>query len=357
MSSSTIDVAVIGAGVIGAAVANKLAERGLDVLLLEAQKRACTGISSRNSGVIHSGLYYRTDSLKARSCIRGQALLYEWCERFQVPHRRTGKLVVGDVDGLEELWSNATENGAKGCRLLGARKLRALEPSLANHSAALFCGFSGIVDAHAYTASLIANAKNRGAVFTTSSALHAVGQGAEGWILETARGSIQAQQVVNAAGLYADEVAALFGVQAPTVHLCRGDYFRWRTQRSFKHLIYPVKKSAQRGLGVHLTLELDGALKLGPDAQYVDSKDDFGAAEQKLPDFVLAAERLFGAIEPKELSWDSCGIRPKLRGPEDSEERDFVILEDPPGVIHMLGIESPGLTASLALAECVEKRL
>ncbi|HIA01002.1 MAG TPA: FAD-dependent oxidoreductase [Myxococcales bacterium] len=139
-----MDVAVIGAGVIGAAVANKLAERGMDVVLLEAQKRPCTGISSRNSGVIHSGLYYHPNSLKARSCIRGQALLYEWCERFQVPHRRTGKLIVGDVDALEELWSHAIENGAKGCRLLGAGRLLALEPSLGGHSAALFCGFSGI---------------------------------------------------------------------------------------------------------------------------------------------------------------------------------------------------------------------
>ena len=357
MTQETLDVAVIGAGVVGAAVASSLATRGFDVALLEAESRACTGISSRNSGVIHSGLYYPRNSLKAQSCVRGQTLLYEWCERFQVAHKQIGKLVVGELNALEALLSGALDNGARGCRLVTAGELAAMEASLTSHPGALFCEFSGIVDAHELTSSLIANAVHQGATYVTSSKLKEVGQGARGWELITSRGPLVAERVVNAAGLHVDDVAAMFGVESPTIYPCRGDYFRWRTQRTFKHLIYPVKSQQERGLGVHLTLELDGGLKLGPDSEYVNSKNDFGPAPHKLGQFVQAAERLFGAIEPSRLHWDSCGIRPKLRGPDDADEKDFVLLEKPAGVIHMLGIESPGLTAALALAESVDERL
>jgi L-2-hydroxyglutarate oxidase LhgO len=207
------------------------------------------------------------------------------------------------------------------------------------------------------TASLLAHAKEHGALFETRAALKGARQGADGWELSTSRGPLKAQRVVNAAGLFADEVASFFGAASPTVYPCRGDYFRWQTKTHFKHLLYPVKKSSARGLGVHLTLELDGGIKLGPDAQYVHSKTDFGPADDKRDAFLGAAERLVGTIEPGQLRWDSCGIRPKMRGPDDTGEKDFLILEEPAGVIHMLGIESPGLTAALALAEEVSGRL
>lgn len=368
-ADDSTDVAVIGAGVVGCAVASAIARSGRSVLILERGPRECTGVSSRNSGVIHSGLYYPPDSLKARTCVRGQALLYAWARARDVPHRQTGKLVIVPHDpeahggeraaervALEQLHAihaNAQKSGARDCDIVTRDATARLEPNLPAVASAMLCPHSGIVDVHALTRSLLVDAEDRGAVLATHATVTAIeADEARGHRLETTRGPVRATQVINAAGLASDRVAAMAGLDGYTIYPCRGDYFRLRRGPTFRHLIYPVRLPGDRGLGVHLTLELDGGQRLGPDAYYVEARDDWReppAAKHAV--FLAATRELLGAsIQPEHLAYDSCGIRPKLRAPHETVEKDFVIREHPTGIIHMIGIESPGLTASLALA-------
>ena len=350
------DVVVIGAGVVGCALASALARRGREVLVLEREAREGAGVSSRNSGVIHSGLYYVPGSLKARTCVRGQELLYRWVEARKIPHARLGKLVIArDEDeeiALQALAANAAACGARDCELVGPDAVAHREPNLPRVRAALWCPHTGIVDVHALVYSLRVDAEAHGAVFSERARVTAAEVSAQEIRLATTRGEVAASAVVNAAGLYADEVATMLGADAPPIHPCRGDYFRLRTRARYRHLLYPVKARGAAGLGVHLTLDLAGACRLGPDAEYVAARDDFSPAEHKLAAFHRAAERLLGPLAPDQLAYEGCGIRPKLRAPGEPDERDFAALTSP-RCVHLVGVESPGLTAALALAELV----
>ncbi|MFH1263751.1 MAG: NAD(P)/FAD-dependent oxidoreductase [Pseudomonadota bacterium] len=355
-----VEIVVIGAGVIGAAVAQSLSVAGHEVMVLEAAPWVGDGITSRNSGVIHSGLNYRPGSLKAKTCIRGNRLLYEWSSKHGVPHQQIGKLVVavdeGDEEELEKLYENAVASGAEEVERISGKSLKDFEPTVRGVSA-LWCRRTGIVDPAALTKSLVLAAEGAGATVVSNSEVLSIGRGGSGYELETVRGPVAAGKVINAAGLYADDVARMVGIQSYKVHPCRGDYFNLRPRTTYRHLLYPVARPREVGLGIHLTLDLSGACRLGPDAEYVDSKDDFSPAEGKLEKFRRSAERMFGKIDPKQLSYDSCGIRPKLRGPSETEEKDFVIREDLPGFVNLVGIDSPGLTAALAIAETVGKMI
>jgi L-2-hydroxyglutarate oxidase LhgO len=344
-----VDVAIVGAGVVGCAVASALARRGRSVVVLERAAREGTGVTSRNSGVIHSGLYYPPGSLKADTCLRGQALLYAWATAHAVPHARTGKLVVArdepELAALHALHANAAAEAAR------------REPALPPVRAALWCEHTGIVDAHALTRSLRVDAERHGAAFVAHAEVRGVSPTSAGFDLETTRGELTVATLVNAAGLDADRVAALAGAAAPRIFPCRGDYFRLRGKTAWRTLVYPVRAPGSPGLGVHLTLELGGGVRLGPDVEYVARRDDFGPAEHKHAAFHAAAEALLGPLGPDQIVYDGCGVRPKLRGPGEPAERDFVVLTDPPGCVHLVGIESPGLTAALALAERVAASL
>jgi len=362
--SDGFDAVIIGAGVIGTAIAARLSAAGRSVLVIERARQEATGITSRNSGVIHSGLYYSPGSLKAATCIRGQALLYAWCRRSGVPFRRTGKLVVArgaqERAALEELEANAIASGAEGIELTSAARVAKLEPALPPFDAALLCPSSGIVDPHGLTRSLRAASERAGAIFAMGTTVTGLSQTSAGVRIESGEEHVLADVMINAAGLEADRIYALIGRRRDLrIYPCRGDYVRLSGARGrYQRLIYPVRAPASAGLGVHLTLELDGGLRLGPDAEYVDERDDFSPArEGKLDTFHRAAQRLLGPIEAGRLRFDGCGIRPKLRAPGESEERDFLLLEEPPGCVHLLGIESPGLTAALALAEHVGAQL
>lgn len=354
-------IVVIGAGVVGCAVASRLARARREVLVLEREDREGTGVSSRNSGVIHSGLYYPPGSLKARTCVRGAELLYAWATAHQVPHAAIGKLVVArddpEEDALHALAANASASGARNCALASAAEVAQREPSLPPVRAALWCPRTGIIDAHALVRSLRADAEAHGATFAARAEVRAAEHDGREIVLDTTRGVITADAVVNAAGLHADEVAAMFGRRDLAIYPCRGDYFSLRSPARYHHLIYPVKAPGALGLGVHLTIDLAGAYRLGPDAEYVAGRDDFRPAEHKHAAFLQAARALLGPIAPEQLTYEGCGIRPKLRGPREAQERDFVVLEAPARCLHLLGIESPGLTAALALAEEVEARL
>lgn len=356
-----MDVAIVGAGVVGCAVASALARRGRSVVVLERAAREGTGVTSRNSGVIHSGLYYPPGSLKADTCLRGQALLYAWAAAHAVPHARTGKLVVArdepELAALHALHANACAAGARGVTMIGPAEAARREPALPPVRAALWCEHTGIVDAHALTRSLRVDAEHHGATFVAHAEVRDVARTSAGFDLETTRGELTVATLVNAAGLDADRVAALIGAAAPQVFPCRGDYFRLRSKTVWRTLVYPVRAAGSPGLGVHLTLELGGGVRLGPDVEYVTRRDDFGPAEHKHAAFHAAAEALLGPLAADQIVYDGCGVRPKLRGPGEPAEKDFVVLTDPPGCVHLVGIESPGLTAALALAERVAELL
>lgn len=352
-----MDVAVVGAGVVGCAIASALARRGRDVALLEQGPREGTGVTSRNSGVIHSGLYYPPGSLKADTCLRGQALLYAWAAAHGVPHARTGKLMVARDESalasLHALHANAVASGARDLELVGPSQILRREPALPPCHAALWCPHTGIVDAHALTRSLRCDAERHGATFVGHARVQSARQTSAGFELSTTRGALEVGAVINAAGLESDRVAALLGASVPPIFPCRGDYFRLHTKTRYGTLVYPVRAPGSVGLGVHLTLSLDGGLRLGPDSEYVAARDDFGPAEHKHPAFLAAAQALLGPLDPAQLTYDGCGVRPKLRAPGEPAERDFLMITDPPGCVQLVGIESPGLTAALALAERV----
>ncbi len=358
-TDNSAQIAIIGGGVVGAACAERLSRNHDNTLVLEAFDRCAEGVTSRNSGVIHSGLYYPPDSLKAHLCIRGLEMLYEWCQKHGVPHAQTGKIIVanGPLEdaALVDLHVNALRSGAEGLTRWSQAKLNSVLPTIPG-TAALFAERTGIIDATALTHSLLTAAESRGTQVLTRCAVTAITAARGGYELETSRGPIFARVVINAAGLASDEVARMAGIDRYRIYPCRGDYFRLKGAH-FPHLIYPVKTKGSPGLGVHVTLGLDGTVRLGPDAEYVDQKDDFSPRPEKAAAFQKAAEKLLGPIALENLEYDQCGVRPKLRGPMDPQEWDFVICADRPGLINLVGIESPGLTASLAIAELVEKIL
>jgi L-2-hydroxyglutarate oxidase LhgO len=327
------------------------------VMVLEASQHLGAGVSSRNSGVIHSGLYYRPGSLKAAACVRGNRLLYRWAVDHGVWHRKVGKLVVAQrrdqIDDLERLFANARANQAPDVALITAAQVAALEPAI-QAEAALLCRESGIIDPAELVLSLVAAAEEKGAHFVRGAAVTAieVERGLGGYRLHSTRGPVRAVQVVNAAGLASDQIARLVGIDRDVIHPCRGDYFRLGSATRYQHLIYPLKDRRAPGLGIHLTLDRAGGYRLGPDATYVDRRDDFGEPPlDKSARFLAAAQHLLGPVTADQLSYDGCGIRPTLRGPNDADEKDFVLHEEPPGFVHLIGIESPGLTAALDLAD------
>lgn len=353
MPQAEFGIAVVGAGVVGCAVASRLARAGHDVVLLEREPREGTITTSRNSGVIHGGLYYPPGSRKARTCVEGNRLLYAWAADHDVPHARLGKLVVAreasHVPSLEQLLDNARACGVADCVLVDGARVHALEPALPEAAAALWSPGTGIVDPHALTRSYLADAERHGATFVHHAPVARIELRPGGFRLETGRGPVEVERIVNAAGLFADEIAAMVGLSRPIL-ACRGDYFRLKSAARYAHLIYPVKGPDDPGLGVHLTIELDGAYRLGPDWTWVDDKHDYAPAPEKHGAFVEAARRLLGPIEDAQLSYDGCGLRPKRVGPGEPAA-DFEIEEFPAGCVHLLGIESPGLTAALALAD------
>jgi L-2-hydroxyglutarate oxidase LhgO len=372
MDMRDIDVAVIGAGVVGLAAACRLAAQGRSVLILERESGIGRGVTSRNSEVIHAGIYYPAESLKARLCTRGRVLLYEWCVNRGVAHRKVGKLIVaaGDAETeiLADLKLRAEVNGVPGLRMLDGRDIARLEPQVRG-DAALLSPETGIVDTAGLALSLLATAEAHGAFLSSPREVVALEQVSGGWRLETraADGSgieaVVAGGVVNAAGLESDRMAALAGIDVDArgyrLKYCKGDYFIPLPGKSpvLERLIYPLP--GRGGLGIHATLDLAGRIRFGPDAEYVD-RIDFGVSEAKAEDFGRAIRRYLPSLRSEWLRADCAGIRPKLAGPGE-DFRDFVVAEESatgfPGLVNCIGIESPGLTAALAIAERIAELL
>jgi L-2-hydroxyglutarate oxidase LhgO len=357
-----VDCIVIGAGVVGLAVARALARSGRDVLVLEAERAIGTGISSRNSEVIHAGIYYPTGSLKARLCVAGRELLYRYCADNGVEHRRLGKLIVAtsadEVPILSKYEAQAAANGVRALQRLSAPEILELEPSV-RCVAGLASPSSGIIDSHGLMLAYQADLEARGGIVALNSRVIGGELSRFGAILEIggpAPMTLQARAVVNCAGLEAQSVSAgLSGVPAhsiPPRFLAKGHYFSLSGRSPFERLIYPVANSA--GLGTHVTLDLAGNARFGPDVKWIDTID-YGVDEARKAEFVRAIELYYPELDPARLQPSYTGIRPKISGP-GQPAADFCIrgpAEHSAPYVALYGIESPGLTASLALAERV----
>ncbi|ODS65346.1 MAG: FAD-dependent oxidoreductase [Acidovorax sp. SCN 65-108] len=360
--ADAVDCVVVGAGVVGLAVARALTLQGREVMVLESADAIGTGISSRNSEVIHAGLYYPTDSLKAKLCVRGRDMLYAYCTERNVPHRRCGKLLVatspGQLSSLESIQARAQSNGVLDLRWLGRHEAQAMEPAL-ECVAALFSPSTGIVDSHALMLALQGDLEHAGGLVALNSPLALAECAQDAINLEAFDGTrLRARTVVNAAGLYAPGLARRFaGLGAdhvPHARYAKGSYFTLSGKAPFSRLIYPVPEAA--GLGVHLTLDLGGQAKFGPDVQWVDSPEDLLVDPARGEAFYAEVRKYWPALRDGALAPGYAGMRPKIHGP-DEPAADFVIqgpsVHGIPGLVNLFGIESPGLTSSLAIAEHV----
>jgi L-2-hydroxyglutarate oxidase LhgO len=360
-------VTVVGAGVVGLAVAARLAPSHPDLVLLDRRDRHGTETSSRNSEVIHGGMYYPTGSLKARLCVLGSRLLYDYCARHEVPHRRIGKLIVAmaehELTALDEILARGRANGVVMQRLTGA-EARALEPQVPA-VAALLSPNTGIVSAHGLMDALLHQARRAGTIVQARSELVAIERRRADYRLTVRAGSslesFTSERVVNAAGLESDHVAALAGIDVEAagyrLHWCKGSYFSVVPAKAgvVTRLVYPVPGHVS--LGVHAVVGLDGRLRFGPDAVYLpDRRLDYSVDVDQRAAFGAAVRRLVPAIDDDDLEPDTAGIRAKLQGPGDGF-RDFLIVDESPrglpGLVNLVGIDSPGLTSALAIADMV----
>ena len=355
-----IDCVVVGAGVIGLAVAREIARRGREVIVLEAQAYIGSEVSSRNSGVIHAGIYYPTNSLRAQLCVAGKHALYDFCERFGVSHQRIGKLLVATDDSqlehLERFATQARINGVCDLQRLSADEARAYEPEV-QCVGALFSPSTGIIDVHEYLHALEGDLQHHGGFVTLNTPL--LSGDVSGRCIKLRTGGAEPLEVtcnvlVNAAALGAQQVASsLRGFAAemtPALHLAKGNYFFLAARSPFRHLVYPMPSAG--GLGVHVSFDTAGRCRFGPDIHWVDSLD-YAVDERHLTDFYLAVRRYWPALPDDALQPDYTGIRPKLSAAGEPAV-DFIIQTASEhgiaGLVNLFGIESPGLTASLAIA-------
>jgi glycerol-3-phosphate dehydrogenase len=363
-----VNVLIIGGGLVGCAVARELAARWKDVFLVESAPYLGAGASTRNSGVIHSGIYYPPGSLKATLCVRGNRLTHEFCAAHGVPHRACGKLVVAsseaEMPALEALSATGQTNGVVGLRLVDRARIRALEPNI-EAVAALEVPSTGILNAEELLKAYARHATERGANLVTRARVIALDPGADAIRARIAIGeaesaeeeTIEARCVINCAGLFADDVAALAGNKRYRIYPVRGEYCEVVREKSdlVKALVYPVPHDAGVTLGMHLTKTTSGTLWVGPTADYIADKNDYERNRRPVEEFARAVETMLPQITVDDLRLAHTGIRAKLLPPGEAGVADFVIAPDPDvsRMIQLIGIESPGLTSALAIAEYV----
>lgn len=370
LTMEQVDAVVIGAGVVGLAVGRALALSGREVLVLESENAIGTGTSSRNSEVIHAGIYYPAGSLKARLCVQGKQLLYAYCAERGVAHRQLGKLIVAtspeQVLALDGIMAKAAANGVLDLQKLTAAQAHALEPALACE-AALLSPSTGVIDSHGYMLALQGDMENAGGLLALLSPVQHIGV-RQGTATHPIRVTTQdgtelaCKVLVNAAGLnavaLAERMDGLEQSRLPQAHYAKGNYFTLAGKAPFSRLIYPVPEKA--GLGVHLTLDLGGQAKFGPDVQWVDDPTDLQVDPRRGDAFYAEVRKYWPALADGALQAGYAGMRPKINATHEAAA-DFMI-QGPaehgvPGLVNLLGIESPGLTSSLAIADEVCARL
>jgi L-2-hydroxyglutarate oxidase LhgO len=366
------DFAVIGAGVVGLAVAVELAQRYPDnsLVLLERHPKFGQETSSRNSEVIHSGIYYPTGSLKAQFCVSGKELLYEFCNRYQIPHQKIGKLIIAryneEIPSLEALMIQGGENGVFDLKLLDQDEVRKIEPAI-HAVAAILSPSTGVIDSHRLMACLETLLKQTEAILAYGYEVTGLAPENQSYTItcHTISGAsdrLSCRRLINCAGLASDRIAAILGIDleqaAYRLFPCKGEYFSVKNSKAglVSRLIYPPPLKELKGLGIHLTKSLDGQIRLGPNAFYVDGGAGFDVNPEHAAAFFEATRSYLPFLEFSDLEPDTAGIRPKLQSP-GAPFRDFVVAHEAgkslPGVINLIGIESPGLTSCLALANRV----
>lgn len=362
-------IAIAGAGVVGLAVALELSKKYQDIFVLEKESSFGQGISSRNSEVIHAGIYHPTESLKTKTCVEGRSLIYDFCEKNEIACRKIGKLIVAtnekEVKDLNNLFKQGLENGAGDLKLLSRNEIKKLEPRV-EAVAAVYSPLTGIVDSHGLMKNLVAQFKsNNGAIAYNTEVIGI--KKAEGGFKVTVKDKkgesfdFFSHIFINAAGLNSDKVASLVGLSKNEYRLkySKGDYLRVHPNKArlISRLTYPVPGKTDAGLGIHATLDLAGGLRLGPDDAYVE-KISYEVDASKIKIFYENIRSFLPFIRLEDLSRDMAGIRPKLQGPGEPF-RDFIIKNEIndglPGFINLIGIESPGLTSSLSIARIVRK--
>ena len=368
-----IQTVVLGAGVVGLAVARELAIQGQEVIVLESADAFGTGTSSRNSEVIHAGIYYPAGSLKAKLCVQGRHMLYAYCQERQIPHKACGKLIVAtseaQVAQLAAIQAKAAVNGVLGddqLRLLSAAQAQAMEPDL-KCEAALWSPSTGIVDSHALMLSFLGDFENASGILALNSEFASAqivrDSSKSRFIIRTQDGTeIWAENVINSTGLVAPIVARQFAGMAqahlPRAYYAKGNYFSLSGRSPFSRLIYPVPEAA--GLGVHLTLDMAGQAKFGPDVEWVDSPDKLHVDPGRGDAFYAEVRKYWPGLKDGALIPSYAGIRPKINSPQESAA-DFCIMgpaeHGVQGLVHLFGIESPGLTSSLAISQAVAQAL
>ncbi len=358
-----VDAVVVGAGVVGLAVARALSVAGIETIVVEAADMIGTGTSSRNSEVIHAGIYYPTGSVKARTCVTGKAMLYDYAEKKSVPYRRCGKLIVATSDAqnqtLEQIKAKAAANGVDDLTWLSPDEVRALEPEVAC-TGALLSPSTGIIDSHSLMLAYQGDAEDHGAFLAFNAPLLKGRISGDRFELEIGGEepmSLSSSMFVNAAGLFAPDIARkLEGLDqslVPKGHYAKGNYYTLVGARPFKHLVYPVPEEG--GLGVHVTIDLGGQVKFGPDVEWIDELN-YDVDLRRADAFYDVVRSYYPGLKDGAIEPGYAGIRPKLSG-KGEPAADFLI-QGPtdhgvPGLINLLGIESPGLTASMAIADQV----
>ncbi|MFC2066750.1 NAD(P)/FAD-dependent oxidoreductase [Chloroflexota bacterium] len=367
--NTMIDITIIGAGVIGLAIAAQVSNKSKQVYVLENNKTFGQETSSRNSQVIHAGLYYPQGTLKAKTCVEGNALLYQLCREHNIGHKRLGKLVVAvddnETEELEALLEKGEKNGLKGLKILDRQATKKLEPNV-RAVAALLVPSTGIVDAHALMRYFVGKAIDNGTKMVYKTKVVGIEKRKSGFRVsvedQSGGSSFMTRLLINCAGLNSDKIAHLAGIdiskEGYNLHYCKGEYFKLTGGKSklVKRLIYPVPKARGAGLGIHTAPTLNGTMLIGPNARYTDTID-YSVDEGQRAVFYDSIVGFLPFVNCDDLEPEMTGIRPKLQGPRD-DFRDFIIRDERdkglPGFINLVGIESPGLTASPAIARYVK---
>lgn len=356
------DVLIVGAGAVGCAIARELSRYRLDVVVLEKESDVAFGTSGRNSAVVHSGFNNRPGSLMAALCLEGNRGFEGLCRDLDVPYRKTGKLLIAfdeaDMNALQAILYQGEEVGCEGLRLIGEKELRELAPNVGG-TGAMISPDTAIFDPFLYCVALAENAASNGVRFDFHQEVGQIERLKDGFCVHTPDDQYQCRFLVNCAGLYADKISNLAGIAGYQIYPCRGEYFI--LDQAANDLldipVYPVPKPGIGGLGVHLTPTVHGNLIIGPSAEYIESRSDYACTKEIMQKLYQEAKQLLPSLERKMIIGTYSGVRPKLTPPKEGGYRDFVIDEEKecPGLINLIGIESPGLTASAPIARMVRK--
>jgi glycerol-3-phosphate dehydrogenase len=352
------DVLVIGAGAIGCAIARELSKFKIKTTLLEKDTDVGSGVSKGNSGVLHTGLYYPKGSLKAKLCVEGRLMFPELAKQLDVPYKLCGKHVIArtkeELKDLEGLKAVGEGNGVKGLTLISGEELKKREPHL-DALYALYSPVAGIFPPYLFTIALAENALNNGVKVHVNNEVSAIKQVNGGYKVTTNQGDFYADVVVNSAGLYADKISAMIGLDDYTLYPCRGEYLLLdKTCGSLiSSMVYPVPPKIAGVLGVHLTPTLDGNILIGPTEEFITSREDTRTTKEKIRQLIEGAKSLLPSIPLNQVIYGFAAVRSKITPPEEKGSRDFIIREDLENFINMIGMESPGLTSSPAIAKLI----